>query len=158
MKLKIISVGKIKEKSLSILIDEYIKRLRRYAKIEIVEINDIAVPDNPSQNDILSVITKEGKEILKYLSPKAYVISLCIEGKNVSSEEFANIIERIHNQSSEVVCIIGSSHGLSEEIKKLSHFKLSMSEMTFPHNIAKLMLVEQVYRAFKINNNENYHK
>ena len=158
IKIRIISVGKIKEKSLKLLIDEYITRLGRYAKIEIIEINDISVPDNPSDNEILSVITKEGKEILKFLSPKSYVVSLCIEGDRASSEEFADIIEKIHNQSSELVFVIGSSHGLSDDIKKLSHFKLSMSVMTFPHNIAKLMLTEQIYRAFNISNNGKYHK
>ena len=158
IKIKIISVGKIKEKSLQSLIDEYVKRLGRYAKTDIVEINDLSVPDNPSESEILSVIEREGKEILKNISPRSMVISLCIEGNKYDSEKFANLISKSQNTYSELTFIIGSSHGLSGEVKGSSNLKISMSDMTFPHNIAKLMLVEQVYRAFKIINNESYHK
>lgn len=158
IKIKIISVGKIKEKSLKTLIDEYLKRLSRFAKTEIVEINDLPVPDNPSENEINTVIAKEGVEISKHINPRSYVISMCIEGKKKSSEEFASFLNDTQNSFSEITFVIGSSHGLSDDIKKASNFKLSMSDMTFPHNVAKFMLIEQIYRSYKIINNENYHK
>lgn len=158
IKIKIISVGKIKEKSLKLLIDEYIKRLSRFAKLEVIEINDLPVPDNPSESEISAVITKEGLEISKYINSRSYVISMCIEGVKKSSEKFANLLENTQNNFSEIIFVIGSSHGLSDDIKNKSNFKLSMSDMTFPHNIAKFMLIEQIYRAFKIINNESYHK
>lgn len=158
LKIKLITVGKIKEKSLIAVIDEYIKRLTRFAKIELIEINDLSVPDNPSEKEILNVIIKEGEEIKKHISPKSFVIPMCIEGKKINSEKFAELISNTQLEYSEIIFIIGSSHGLSDDIKKMGNFKLSMSDMTFPHNIAKLMLVEQIYRAFKILNNENYHK
>lgn len=158
LKIKLITVGKIKEKSLCSIIDEYLKRLSRFAKIETVEINDLAVPDNPSEKEILNVITKEGEEIKKHISSKSYVIPMCIEGKKITSEKFAELITETELNFSEITFIIGSSHGLSDDVKKMGNFKLSMSDMTFPHNLAKLMLVEQIYRSFKIINNENYHK
>ncbi len=158
IKIKIISVGKIKEKSLKVLIDEYVKRLSRYAKTEITEINDLPVPDNPSDSEIQSVISKEGIEIAKHINSRSYVISMCIEGKKKSSVEFAELLKNVQNSHSEITFVIGSSHGLSHDIKNISNFKLSMSDMTFPHNIAKFMLIEQIYRSFKIINNENYHK
>ena len=158
IRIKIISVGKIKEKSLKLLIDEYIKRLSRFAKLEVVEINDLPVPDNPSESEINAVITKEGLEISKYINPRSYVTSMCIEGVKKSSEKFASLLENTQNNFSEIIFVIGSSHGLSDDIKNKSNFKLSMSDMTFPHNIAKFMLIEQIYRAFKIINNESYHK
>ena len=158
IKIKIISVGKIKEKSLRVLIYEYVKRLGRYAKTQIVEINDLPVPDNPSESEILSTIEKEGREIIKNINPRSMVISLCIEGEKLKSEKFADFISKSQNSYSEITFVIGSSHGLSDEVKNSSNFKFSMSDMTFPHNIAKLMIVEQIYRAFKIINNENYHK
>lgn len=158
LKIKIISVGKLKEKSLKELIKEYEKRLSRFIKLEFIEINDLSVPDNPSDAEINEVLRKEANEIIKNISPKAYVVSMCIEGKKIDSVEFSKIISSKTFDYSEINFIIGSSHGLSNEIKKSSHFKLSMSDMTFPHNLAKLMLTEQIYRAFKIINKESYHK
>ena len=158
LKIKIISVGKRKSKDLKNLILEYEKRLSRYARIETVEIDDLSVNDNPSESEINAVLIKEGKEILKKINEKAYVISLCIEGNKLNSEKLSEKISQVSLLNSEIDFIIGSSHGICDEVKKKSHFKLSMSDMTFPHNIAKLMLTEQIYRAFKILNNESYHK
>ena len=158
LKTKIISVGKIKSKDLKSLILEYEKRMSRYTKVEAIEIDDLAVNDNPSENEINTVLLKEGKEILKKINEKAYIISLCIEGNKIDSKKLADKISDISQSYSEIDFIIGSSHGLCDEVKKRSHLRLSMSDMTFPHNIAKLMLTEQIYRAFKIINNESYHK
>lgn len=158
LKIKIVSVGKIKEKSLKSLIDEYVKRLGRYAKTEMIELADLPVPDNPSEGEITAVIEKEGTEIIKQISPRAMVIPMCIEGEKCSSEKFARTIRSAANTYSEIVFVIGSSHGLSDKVKQMGNIRMSMSDMTFPHNLAKLMLIEQIYRAFKINNNENYHK
>ena len=158
LKIKIVSVGKIKEKSLKSLIDEYVKRLGRYAKTEMVELSDLPVPDTPSLGEITAVIEKEGAEIIKHISPRAMVVPMCIEGEKYTSKKFARIIESAANTYPEIVFVIGSSHGLCDKVKQMGHIKMSMSDMTFPHNLAKLMLIEQIYRAFKINNNENYHK
>lgn len=158
LKIKIISVGKLKEKSLKELIAEYEKRLSRFVKLETEELNDLPVCDNPTEKEISDILEKEASQIIKKISPKAYVISLCIEGKNVNSVKFANMICDISMNYPEIDFIIGSSHGLSDKIKDISNFKLSMSDMTFPHNLAKLMLIEQIYRSFKISANESYHK
>jgi len=158
LKIKIISVGKLKEKALKDLIGEYEKRLTRFAKLEMCEINDLSVPDNPSQSQIDEILNKEAEEILKKISPKAYTVSMCVEGKKTNSEGFAKIISDSSMSYPEIDFIIGSSHGISEKIKEKSNFRLSMSDMTFPHNLAKLILIEQIYRSFKIINNESYHK
>lgn len=158
LKIKIISVGKIKEKSLKDLIAEYEKRLSRYLKLECIEISDLSVNENPTQNEINSILEKESVEIIKKINDRAFIISMCIEGKMQSSEKFAKLISETSMNYSEIDFIIGSSHGLSDTVKRKSHLKLSMSDMTFPHNLAKLMLIEQIYRACKINSNESYHK
>lgn len=158
IKIRIVSVGKIKEKSLDSLIGEYMKRLSAYAKTEAVELNDAFVCKNPNQADIDAVLLKEAEDIEKNILSGSFVISMCIEGKKLDSEGFAALIEKISMSHSAITFIIGSSHGLCDRIKKQSNLLLSMSDMTFPHNLAKLMLTEQIYRAFKINSNEKYHK
>lgn len=158
IKIKIISVGKLKEKSLKELTAEYEKRLKRYVNTEFIEINDLPVCDNPSASQINEVLNKEAEEIIKKINPKAYLISMCIEGKKTNSVNFSKIIFDTSMNFSEIDFVIGSSHGLSSKIKDMSNFKLSMSDMTFPHNLARLMLLEQIYRACKINSNEAYHK
>ncbi|MBE7020997.1 MAG: 23S rRNA (pseudouridine(1915)-N(3))-methyltransferase RlmH [Ruminococcaceae bacterium] len=158
LKIKIITVGKIKSKELKSVIAEYEKRTGRYAKFEAVEINDLPLSEKPSQSEINTCLEKEAVDIEKKISDKAYIISLCIEGKKLDSEGFSKKIASLSQSYSEICFIIGSSHGISENIKKKSHFLLSMSDMTFPHNLARLMLTEQVYRAFKIASNESYHK
>lgn len=150
--IKIICVGKLKEKYLVEAINEYKKRLTKYTKLEIIEVNDI---DNPNIN--ISLL-KEKEQIEKYINDKDYVITLEIEGNMLSSEDFANKIDNIFNNYSNINFIIGGSHGLHEDIKKRSNYKLSFSKMTFPHQLFRVILLEQIYRAFKINKNESYHK
>ena len=149
--IKIITVGKIKEKYLTDAINEYLKRLNKYTKINLIEV--------PDENfDITKTIETEKKSILKYVSEKDYIITMEIEGKELSSIEFAKKIDEIQINNSNICFIIGGSYGLSDEIKKMSNFKLSFSKMTFPHQLFRLILLEQIYRAYKINNNESYHK
>ena len=144
--IKIITVGKIKEKYLTDAINEYLKRLSKYTKINLIEV--------PDENfDITKTLETEKKNILKYVSEKDYIITMEIEGKELSSIEFAKKIDEIQINNSNICFIIGGSYGLSDEIKKMSNFKLSFSKMTFPHQLFRLILLEQIYRAYKINNN-----
>ena len=150
--IKIICVGKIKEKYLLDALNEYKKRLTKYTKLEIIEVNDI-----DDQNINISLL-KEKDQIQRYINDKDYVITLEIEGNMLNSEDFANKIDTIFNNASKITFIIGGSHGLHEDIKKRSNYKLSFSKMTFPHQLFRVVLLEQIYRVFKINNNESYHK
>ena len=144
--IKLLCVGKIKEKFFRDAIDEYTKRLSKYTKLEIIE-----VADNES-------IDKEKELLLKHINEKDYIITLEIEGKELTSPELSKKIEDIFMINSNITFIIGSSNGLHDDIKKLSNFKLSFSKMTFPHQLFRIILLEQIYRAFKISNNESYHK
>lgn len=144
--IKIICLGKIKEKYLTELISDYSKRINRFHKIEIIELKD---EDN---------IQKEEQSILNHINTKDYIVTLEIEGKKISSEQFAEFLDNTFITNSNITFIIGSSLGLSEKIKSLSNYKLSFSDMTFPHGLFRGILLEQIYRAFKINNNESYHK
>ena len=150
--IKIICVGKIKEKYLRDAIEEYQKRLSKYTKIEIIEVNDV---DN-SNIDI--VLLKEKELIEKHIDVKDYVITLEIEGNMLSSVELAKKIDNIFNTNSTITFIIGGSYGLHSVIKERSNYSLSFSKLTFPHQLFRVNLLEQIYRSFKINNNETYHK
>ena len=150
--IKIICVGKIKEDYLKSAIDEYSKRLSKYTKLEIIEVMDV---DNPSIDITLS---KEKDSIMKYINPKDYIVTLEIDGNNISSEEFASKMNKLFITNSCITFIIGGSYGLPSDIKKMSNYKLSFSKMTFPHQLFRVILLEQIYRSFKINNNESYHK
>lgn len=160
LSINIICIGKLKEKYLQMACDEYIKRLGAFCKIKVVELNEYKVPSNPSQSHIDKCIVSEGEMILsKINNQSSYNIAMCIEGKMLSSEKLAEKFNEISlNGKSEINLIIGGSFGLSDDVKKKSDFKLSMSPMTFPHQLARVMLLEQVYRAFQINNNGKYHK
>ncbi len=159
MNITVIALGKLKEKYLKDAISEYSKRISAYGKLDIIELNPVRLSDNPSQTEIDNALSKEAEEIKKKIPNNSYVFSLCIEGKEKSSESFAKAIsEATLNGKSSIVFIIGSSFGLSPEIKNLSDFKLSFSPMTFPHQLMRVMLLEQIYRAFQINNNGKYHK
>lgn len=149
--IKIICIGKIKEKFLKDAIFEYQKRLTKYSKVEIVELPDFSL--NPNQNK-----EKEGGLILKNIKEKDYVITLEIEGKKLNSIEFSNLLEQIQIENSNIVFIIGGSDGLSDEVKNRSNYALSFSNLTFPHQLFRVILLEQIYRSFKIMNNESYHK
>lgn len=150
--IKIICVGKVKEKYLRDAIEEYKKRLSKYTKLEIIEVNDI---DNPN---IDIVLLKERDLIQKYIDDRDYVITLEIDGNMLSSNELAKKIDNIFNTNSNITFIIGGSYGLHIDIKKRSNYKLSFSKMTFPHQLFRVILIEQIYRTYKINNNEAYHK
>lgn len=159
MNITVIALGKLKEKYLKDAISEYTKRISAYGKTEIIELTPVKLSDNPSQAEIDSALLKEAEEIKKKIPNNSYVFSLCVEGKEKSSEDFAKAISQAAiNGKSNIAFIIGSSFGLSTEIKKLSDFRLSFSPMTFPHQLMRVMLLEQIYRAFQINNNGKYHK
>ena len=159
MNVTVIALGKLKEKYLRDAIDEYVKRISAYAKCDIVELNPVRLSDNPSPAEIQNALSKESEEIKKKIPNNSYIFSLCIEGKAKSSEDFAKSIQDATlNGKSSIVFIIGSSFGLSPDIKSLSDFKLSFSPMTFPHQLMRVMLLEQIYRAFQINTNGKYHK
>ncbi len=159
MNISIISVGKIKEKYLKLGIEEFSKRLSKYSKLEFIELDDEKCPENLSEKDILIVKEKEGNKILSKIKNNSYVIALAIDGKNLSSEELAEKISSLAvSGKSHITFVIGGSLGLSDDVLKRADYKLSFSKMTFPHQLMKLILLEQVYRAFRINNNEPYHK
>lgn len=157
LNVKLITVGKLKEKYLKDACEEYLKRLKRFCSINIVETNEYRLPDDPSQKEIQKALDAEGEIIIKNIT--GYVIPMCIEGRQLSSKGLAEKIEQIPlTGKSGVSFIIGSSFGLSEKVKEKADFKLSMSEMTFPHQLARVMLLEQIYRAFQINEGGKYHK
>jgi len=159
MKVKIICVGKLKEKYLKDAVDEYSKRLGRFCNLEITELTDEKIPDNPSSAEEEAVLLKEAEKILKIISPADYVISLCVEGKQQSSEEFAKTFSQLALGGRSTVCfVIGGSLGLHNTVKNRSDLRLGFSKMTFPHQLMRVFLTEQIYRAFKINANEKYHK
>ena len=150
--IKIICVGKIKEKYLKDAIDEYKKRISKYTKIEIIELSDIG---NLSKKE---TIEKEGNNILKYIKPKDYIITLEIDGRKMDSVTFSKHIDSTLINNPNIVFIIGGSFGISDEVKLKSNFKLSFSDFTFPHQLFRVILLEQIYRSYKIINNESYHK
>jgi 23S rRNA (pseudouridine1915-N3)-methyltransferase len=158
MKIKIIAVGKIKEKYLADGINEYLKRISRYSKIEVVEIPDEKALDNLSPRDEEIIKEKEGEKILSKIGNE-FVIVLAIEGNKLNSLELAELIEKTFSyESSEITFVIGGSLGLDKRVYERSNFMLSFSDMTFPHQLMRLILLEQIYRLFRINNNEPYHK
>jgi len=150
--IKIICVGKIKEDFYKNAIDEYKKRLSKYTDLQIIEVPDEGL------SDIKTSLKKESEKILKQINHKDYIITMEIEGKQLTSTELAEKIDNIFNINSNITFIIGGSYGLSDEIKKIANFKLSFSKLTFPHQLFRIILLEQIYRVFKINNNESYHK
>lgn len=159
MKITLITVGKIKEKYLKDAIAEYSKRLSRYCKLEIVEVADEKTPDNASDTVEDAIRDKEGERILKYIKEDAYVITLEIAGKRLTSEEMAEKIDKLGVQgTSHIIFIIGGSIGLGREILKRSDYALSFSKMTFPHQLMRVILLEQIYRSYRIINHEPYHK
>ncbi len=158
MNITVICAGKIKEKYFSAAIDEYKKRLSRFASIEIIEIPDEKIPDKASAKEEELIRQKESAAMVSKIKSGSYVISMCIEGREFSSEELAAKLENITLSASRIVFIIGGSLGLSDDIKSRSDLKLSFGKITFPHQLMRVVLLEQIYRAFKINNNETYHK
>jgi len=155
--LKIIAVGKLKDKYLHAAEDEYRKRLTRFCAPEIVELKDEPTPDNPTPRERDAVLAKEAERIEGALPQRASIYTLCVEGKEYSSEDFAELLEQDVNAGRSICFVIGGSLGMAESIKKQSR-RISLSRMTFPHRLARIILLEQVFRAFKIMNNETYHK
>ena len=158
IKITLITLGKLKEKYLREASAEYEKRLSRYCKIDIVELEPVRLSEKPSQSEIDLALQKESEMIIKKIPANSKVYSLCVEGKPLSSEEFAKKSDGIFSQGGSATFIIGSSYGLDESVKRLSDFRLSLSAMTFPHQLFRIMLLEQVYRSFKINEGSTYHK
>ncbi len=159
MNISIVTVGKLKEKYLKLGIEEYTKRLGPFAKIEVIEVPDEKAPENLSDTEIIQVKKAEGERILSKISSDAYVIALAIEGKMKTSEQLARELDQLATYGkSKIAFVIGGSLGLSDEVLKRANDTLSFSKMTFPHQLMRLILVEQVYRAFKINRGEPYHK
>ena len=150
--IKIITVGKLKEKYLKDATEEYLKRLSKYTKVEIIELEDSKI-DNETQ-----ALEEEKDKILKNINPKDYIITLEIEGKQLSSVEFSELIDKTLISNSNITFIIGSSYGIHKDIKEKSNYHLSFSKMTFPHQLFRIFLLEQIYRGYKILNNEKYHK
>lgn len=159
MNISIITVGKLKEKYLKDGIEEYKKRLSRYCSMDIIEVPDEKAPENLSAKEEEQIKAKEGSAIMKYIKDNTYVIALAINGKTLSSEDFATLISNLGiTGNPNLVFIIGGSLGLSPEVLTRANYKLSFSSMTFPHQLMRLILVEQIYRGFRIINGEPYHK
>ncbi|ERG65688.1 23S rRNA (pseudouridine(1915)-N(3))-methyltransferase RlmH [Exiguobacterium chiriqhucha] len=159
MNISIITVGKLKEKYLKLGIAEYTKRLSSYAKVQEIEVADEKAPEHLSEADMILVKQKEGERILAKISPDTHVIALAIDAKQRTSEEFARELDQLATYGkSKIAFVIGGSLGLSDDVMKRSDDTISFSKMTFPHQLMKLVLCEQIYRAYRINRNEPYHK
>ena len=154
----VIAVGKLKESYLRDGCNEYIKRLGAYSKVSVIEVDEEKTGDNPSPAQIENVIKKEGERIIKKIPKSSAVIPLCIEGKEYSSPDFSALIEKLSLDHSSLCFVIGGSFGLSDDVKALGKTKLSFGKMTLPHQLARMVLLEQIYRAFSISNNSKYHK
>ena len=158
MNITVITVGKLKEKYLREAVLEYFKRLSRFVKLEIIEIPDCKIPENASKSQELSVLEKEGDMILSKIKPNSHLICMCIEGKQLSSTEIADEIESISMTKSHITFVIGGSLGIADKVKNMADLKLSFGKNTLPHQLMRVILLEQVFRGFKIINNETYHK
>ncbi len=159
LKVTVIAVGKIKEKFYVQAVEEYAKRLSAYCRFEVIEVKDEKTPDNPTAVEKQQVLGREAERIIAKIPKGAKVISLCVEGRQMTSEGFADILAKTTVDGvSSIVFIIGGSMGLSEEVKSLSSLRLSFSEMTFPHMLMRVVLAEQLYRAFTITEGKTYHK
>ncbi len=159
LSIDVLCVGKIKEKYWNDAIAEYSKRLSRYCKLSIIEVADEKTPDNASEALELQIKEREGERLIKYIDQKAFTVALAIEGKKYSSTDLAEFLDSTPSKGySRIQFVIGGSLGLSEEVLKKSEMKLSFSDMTFPHQMMRTILLEQIYRSYRINNGEPYHK
>ncbi len=159
MKITILCVGKVKEKFYRDAIDEFAKRLSRYCKLEIVEVADEKTAEQASETEIRIVKEKEGERLLKNIKDDSYVITLCIDGKQLDSEELSEKMEKLGVRGiSHIYFVIGGSLGLADAVVRRADFKLSFSKMTFPHQLMRVILLEQIYRGYRIMNKEPYHK
>ena len=159
LKINIVCVGKIKERFFKDAIDEYSKRLKKYCILNIIELPDEKIPNNASDKEILLVKNKEGQNILNNIRMDSYIICLDLKGKQFTSEEFSQKLDNISlNYNSTISFVIGGSLGISKNVINISNELISFSKMTFPHQLFRVLLLEQIFRAFKISNNETYHK
>lgn len=158
IKIKVITLGKLKEKYLRDAADEYTKRLSAYSNLEIIELSPEKLSDNPSKKEVDNALEREADMIFKKIPTGSRIIALCVEGKEISSEDFAKDIKNTCANGTPLCFVIGSSYGLSDKIKSAADIKMSVSKMTFPHQLFRIMLLEQIYRAFKINEGSTYHK
>ena len=159
LKVSIVCVGKLKEKYLKDAAAEYSKRLQAFCRFDIIEVDEEKTSESPNNSQIENILNAEGKRILSKIDKSSKVVAMCIEGKQKSSKAFADYFaDSAVNGVSSIVFVIGGSWGLSDEVKRRADLKLSMSEMTFPHRLARVMLCEQIYRAFSINSGTKYHK
>ncbi|MBQ6397856.1 MAG: 23S rRNA (pseudouridine(1915)-N(3))-methyltransferase RlmH [Oscillospiraceae bacterium] len=157
--IKLICVGKMREKYYIEAFEEYRKRLGAYCRLECAELTEQRLTDNPSPGEIAAALEREGAEILRNIPADAFCVALCVEGKERSSEDFAALFRERELSGKPKLCfLVGGSYGMSETVKSRADLKLSMSKMTFPHHLARVMLAEQIYRAFKIGEGSRYHK
>ena len=155
---RFITVGTLKEAYLREAVAEYRKRLSGMCRVEDVELKEYKLPDHPSDAEIQTALDAEAKAILAAVPPRAYLIALCVEGKQMSSPELAKKLESVGNEASEICFVIGSSYGLSRQVKQAAKFALSVSELTFPHQLMRVILYESVYRCYQIAKGTKYHK
>lgn len=158
MNISVICVGKLKEKYLKDAVGEYTKRLSRFAKVEIIELADEKIPDNAGEKLEKQILASEGDAILAKIKNNSYVVAMCVEGKIISSEELAELTNTAAMQKGHMTFIIGGSLGLDERVKKRADQRISFGRITLPHQLMRVVLTEQIYRAFKIIANETYHK
>ncbi len=158
IKITVIAMGKIKEKYFVSALEEYSKRLSRYCSLSIVEIPPVSLSDNPSRSEVEAALLKEASMIEKRIPKESFVAALCVEGKRLTSESFAEALDKNCRDGRGMCFIIGSSYGLNAGLKGRCNLRLSLSDMTFPHRLFRVMLFEQIYRAFKIIEGGNYHK
>ncbi len=156
--IKFITVGTLKEKYLADAVSEYKKRLSGFCAFEEINIKEAKLPNDPSPGDIKRALAEEGREIISHLSPRAYKVIMCIEGKQYSSEELSSIIDSAFLRSNEICFVIGSSHGICDDVKSVGDLRLSISKLTFPHQLMRVILLESVYRALNISKGTKYHK
>ena len=156
--IKLITVGTLKEKYLKEAVAEYEKRLGAYARVEILELKEVRVAEDPTPAEIRAVLEKEADAILAAIPPRAYTVALCVEGQMRSSEQLAALLEGAMSQSSELCLVIGSSHGLAPRVKAAANYRLSVSALTFPHQLMRVLLLETVYRSLSILHGSKYHK
>jgi 23S rRNA (pseudouridine1915-N3)-methyltransferase len=156
--IKIITVGTLKEDYLRAAVAEYEKRISGFCKVESLNIKESKLPNAPSEGDIRRALSEEGKQILSAMPDRAYKIAMCVEGRQFSSEELAQKIDGAFSTSNEICFVIGSSHGLSDEVKNAADLKLSVSKLTFPHQLMRVVLLESIYRCLNIIKGTKYHK
>jgi 23S rRNA (pseudouridine1915-N3)-methyltransferase len=158
LKVKVIAIGSLKEEYLRAAVAEYVKRLSAYCEITLCELKETKLPDKPSAAEINAALEAEAAKIMAEIPAKAFTVTLCIEGKEYSSEEFAAFIDDVRMQSGTLCLIIGSSFGLAPRVKQASRARVSFSRMTFPHQLMRVMVLEQLYRGMNISTGGKYHK